>query len=113
MTLIISMVINILSLNQVFTTSELVGSIFGHIILATNLLICYFSFGLTIYRHKAARYSCFFLVTTYFSLSVSFLIDVIATKYYTYSSSNIFLIFFVIFLILEFFLIAFIERMKR
>jgi hypothetical protein len=53
------------------------------------------------------------MVTIYFAFIFSFFIDILATIYYSYSSSNVYLIFVIIFIVLEFFLISSIERLKR
>lgn len=90
--LVSSMAICIITGGQVSSGGQLAGCAVGHLLLSALLVGCYFSFGLTIYRHRVARLSLFAIVTLYFCLSASFLVDLIATRVYNYSSSNLALI---------------------
>jgi hypothetical protein len=99
--------------SQVSTVGQLVGCVVGHLLLSGIMVGCYFSFGLTTYRHRVARMSLFLMVTLYFCLSLAFLFDLMATAYYSYSSSNLLLIGLVLVLVGEFFFLALIERMGR
>jgi hypothetical protein len=53
------------------------------------------------------------MVIAYMSLSLAFFMDVLATLAYSYKSTNIYLILTVVFIIVAFFFISTIERIKR
>ncbi len=76
-------------------------------------MICYYSFGLVIYRHDVARYSTLLLIIIYFALSTSFLVDALATLSYSYPSSNVFLISIVSVIFSAFFFLSTLDRIRR
>lgn len=111
--LVSSLAICIITGGQVSSSGQLVGCVVGHLFLSALLVGCYFSFGLTIYRHRVARMSLFAIVTLYLCLSVSFLIDLLATSLYTYSSSDLPLIASVSVLVGEFFFMSMLDGVRR
>lgn len=111
-TLILSLILLIITYNMPnsITSFVLVCSI--QLILSIILLIAYFSFGCIIYRKKTARYSFFIIITTYFTLNLAFLVDIVATIKYSYASSNIIPIFLIVFSCSQFFFISYYTRIK-
>lgn len=111
--LLVSLSICIITGGQVASGGQLAGCVVGHLLLSSLLVGCYFSFGLTIYRHRVARLSLFVTITLYLCLSVAFLFDLLATSYYSYSCSNLPLIGAVTVLVGEFYFLGAIDRVRR
>jgi hypothetical protein len=111
--LVSSLAVCIITGGQASSGGQLAGCVVGHLLLSALLVGCYFSFGLTIYRHSVARLSLFGMVSLYFCLSVAFLFDLLATSYYSYSTSNLPLIGGVVVLVGQFFFLSMLDGVRR
>jgi hypothetical protein len=77
------------------------------------MLICYYSFGLTIYRHPVPRYVTYAIVMLYSTLSLCICYDVFLTVNYGYNQTTLHFISPIIIIAMLFFHMSTLSRISR
>ena len=78
--LILSLLLGIFGISLVDSEGKLIGWTSGYAILAIILMLCYYSFGIYIYRNRVPRFYFFFLISSFLALSIAIFFDSIQSQ---------------------------------
>lgn len=93
--------------------SLLIILIFCHFIISLNLVVCYYLFGLTIYRHSIPKNFLFVIIILYFSCSLTFLFDLLLKSNNNLPTSSFYELFILIFSVSIFFSYALLGKIRN
>ena len=110
-TVLISLGIGIIGVSKVSSEDNLIAWAISEAILGVILLICYYSIGVYIYRHKVPRLYFFFLVNAFLALSLGAFFDSLQAK--SKRTFNYLIEGLVFMLVLTFFNWSTLERRRR